>query len=178
MNWVAENIGLYFPSIEKCGYTRHWMSFLRPGVIKQHKLQTLYICLNFIGDNSIVRYSIVGGDPSRLFTIDSVTGELRVGRSLDREDQGYYNLAVQAEDQAAQHRASSTAMVRERVSPYPGILLLNSYSASHDNWCTATLWNRIITAQCEGMGEVGSASGEVRAGTTSPMPEHKGFKLQ
>ena len=35
--------------------------------------------------------------------------------------------------------------------------LLNSYSASHNNWCTATLWNRIMTAQCEGMGEVGSA---------------------
>ena len=33
----------------------------------------------------------------------------------------------------------------------------NSYSASHDNWCTGTLWNRVITAQCEGMGEVGSA---------------------
>ena len=35
--------------------------------------------------------------------------------------------------------------------------VLNSCSASHDNWCTATLWNRIMTAQCEGMGEVGSA---------------------
>ena len=34
---------------------------------------------------------------------------------------------------------------------------LNSYSASCDNWCTTTLWNRIMTAQCEGMGEVGSA---------------------
>ena len=34
---------------------------------------------------------------------------------------------------------------------------VNSYSTSHDNWCTATLWNRIMTAQCEGMGEVGSA---------------------
>ena len=34
---------------------------------------------------------------------------------------------------------------------------LNSYSASHGNWCTATLWNRIMTAQCEGMGEVWSA---------------------
>ena len=38
-----------------------------------------------------------------------------------------------------------------------GLLTLNSYSASHDNWCTATLWNRIMTVQCEGMGEVGSA---------------------
>ena len=37
------------------------------------------------------------------------------------------------------------------------LLKINSYSASHDNWCTATLWNRIMTAQCEGMGEVGSA---------------------
>ena len=34
---------------------------------------------------------------------------------------------------------------------------VNSYSASNGNWCTATLWNRIMTAQCEGMGEVGSA---------------------
>ena len=34
---------------------------------------------------------------------------------------------------------------------------INSYSASRGNWCTATLWNRVITAQCEGMGEVGSA---------------------
>ena len=35
--------------------------------------------------------------------------------------------------------------------------VVNSYSASHGNWCTATLWNRIITTQCEGMGEVGLA---------------------
>ena len=39
----------------------------------------------------------------------------------------------------------------------PRCHLFNSYSASHDNWCTGTLWNRVITAQCEGMGEVGSA---------------------
>ena len=31
--------------------------------------------------------------------------------------------------------------------------IFNSYSASRDNWCTATLWNRIMTAQCEGMGK-------------------------
>ena len=33
-----------------------------------------------------------------------------------------------------------------------------------------------IDAQWEGMEDVGV--GEVRAGTTSPMPDHKGFKLQ
>ena len=36
-------------------------------------------------------------------------------------------------------------------------LCFNSWSASRDNWCTGTLWNMIITTQCEGMGEVGSA---------------------
>ena len=36
--------------------------------------------------------------------------------------------------------------------------------------------NRIITAQWEEMGRC--RVGEVRAGTTSPMPDHKGFKLQ
>ena len=41
----------------------------------------------------------------------------------------------------------------------------NSYSASHDNWCTVG-------------GDGGCRVGEVRAGTTSPMPDHKGFKLQ
>ena len=42
---------------------------------------------------------------------------------------------------------------------------INSYSASRDNWCTVG-------------GDGGCRVGEVRAGTTSPMPDHKGFKLQ
>ena len=44
-------------------------------------------------------------------------------------------------------------------------LYLNSYSASRDNWCAVG-------------GDVGCRVGEVRAGTTSPMPDHNGFKLQ
>ena len=46
-------------------------------------------------------------------------------------------------------------------------------SASHDNWCTGTRLNTIITAQWESV-----RVGEVRVNTTSPMPDHKGFKLQ
>ena len=42
---------------------------------------------------------------------------------------------------------------------------VNSYSASHDNWCTVG-------------GDGGCRVGEVRDGTTSPMPDHKSFKLQ
>ena len=41
---------------------------------------------------------------------------------------------------------------------------------------TGTLLNRVMTAQWEGMG--GCRVGEVRAGTASPIPAHKGFKLQ
>ena len=41
---------------------------------------------------------------------------------------------------------------------FPSVLVFfNSYNASHDNWCTETLLNRVITAQWEGMGDVGSA---------------------
>ena len=47
-----------------------------------------------------------------------------------------------------------TSLIPLCMNKLPLVLL---YSASHDNWCTATLWNRIMTAQCEGMGEVGSA---------------------
>ena len=42
---------------------------------------------------------------------------------------------------------------------------INSYSASRDNWCTVG-------------GDGGCRVSEVRAGTTSPMPDHKGFKPQ
>ena len=42
---------------------------------------------------------------------------------------------------------------------------INSYSASCDNSCAVG-------------GDGGCRVGEVRAGTTSPMPDHKGFKLQ
>ena len=37
------------------------------------------------------------------------------------------------------------------------VVHINSYSASHDNWCTGTLLNRVITVQWEGMGDVGVA---------------------
>ena len=45
------------------------------------------------------------------------------------------------------------------------VYIINSYSASHDNWCTVG-------------GDGGCRVSEVRTGTTSPMPNHKGFKVQ
>ena len=46
----------------------------------------------------------------------------------------------------------------------------NSSSASHDNWCTGTLLNRIITALG---GDRGCRVDKVQAGTTLPVPDHK-----
>ena len=43
--------------------------------------------------------------------------------------------------------------------------VVNSYSASRDNWCTVG-------------GDGGCRVGEVQAGTTPSMPDHNGFKLQ
>ena len=51
---------------------------------------------------------------------------------------------------------------------------VNSYSASHDNWCITLKQDNDSTVRGDG----GSRVGEVRAGTTSPMPKHKGFMLQ
>ena len=45
------------------------------------------------------------------------------------------------------------------------VMMLTLKSASFDNWCTVG-------------GDGGCRVGKVRAGTTSPMPDHKGFKLQ
>ena len=48
-------------------------------------------------------------------------------------------------------------------------------SASHDSWCTVALLNDNYSTVG---GDGGSRVGEVQAGTTSPMPDYKSFKLQ
>ena len=62
------------------------------------------------------------------------------------------------------------------ITPTSVFFVINSYSASHGNWCTTNTLKQYNDSTVRGDG--GSRVGEVRAGTTSPMPEHKGFKLQ
>ena len=66
----------------------------------------------------------------------------------------YISLSKVLKKSFTNNSLSQSMNKQVHVSAHMGI---NSYSASHDNWCTATLWNRIMTVQCEGMGEVGSA---------------------
>ena len=54
---------------------------------------------------------------------------------------------------------------------------LNSWSASHNNWWTGTLLDLDFHYSTAG-GDGGCRVSEVQAGITSPMPDHKGFKLQ
>ena len=71
------------------------------------------------------------------------------------------------------HSAASVVAGGEVMLPLADVMFcpqserhnVNSYSTSRDNWCTMG-------------GNGGCRVSEVRAGTTSPMPDHKGFKLQ
>ncbi|KAJ8254969.1 hypothetical protein GJAV_G00199440 [Gymnothorax javanicus] len=58
--------------------------------------------------NNVIHYSIVSGDPEHQFSIDPRSGEIRVSRSLDREEVTHYSLTVQAADSG--HPPLSTAV--------------------------------------------------------------------
>ena len=58
-----------------------------------------------------------------------------------------WNLLFSTDKTCLMHIMSSKSSTKQ----------VNSYSASHDNWCTGTLLNRRITTQWEGMGDIGSA---------------------
>ncbi|KAM9850314.1 protocadherin Fat 2 [Aulostomus maculatus] len=49
--------------------------------------------------NSLLRYSIVSGDPLQQFTIHPRSGEITVCAALDREEMPHYSLTVQAADE-------------------------------------------------------------------------------
>ena len=53
-------------------------------------------------------------------------------------------------------------------------ICFNSLGASHDNWCIGTLILKQDNYSTVGE-DGGCRVGEVRAGTTSPMPDHKGL---
>lgn len=50
------------------------------------------------GLNSLLRYSIIAGDPNRDFSIGDDSGILRVARGLNYERKKIYSLIIQAED--------------------------------------------------------------------------------
>ena len=132
--------------------------------------------------------SLISSQPKdTCFDLSGIQTHIRQTRSMKT----YRNLSTRKESHLTnviwqQRRSSGVQRRREReitmltkethkmsflTPPYPVkqrwslLAYFVSQSVSHDNWCTVG-------------GNGGCRVGEVRAGTTSPMPDHKGFKLQ
>ncbi|XP_029020487.2 LOW QUALITY PROTEIN: protocadherin Fat 2 [Betta splendens] len=60
--------------------------------------------------NSLLRYSIVSGDPLQQFSIDPRSGEITVQTALDREETPHYSLTVQAADEGAPPLSSAVVI--------------------------------------------------------------------
>ena len=118
-----------------------------------HVKQTPYLCVSFyVSDSLFFEWCLAIGD----CCLHSFTGR------------GYRQITHQVTHTQLKHhefkswklyfkKTFSMISVQIPLANHPTVRHLNSYSASRDNWCTAILWNRIMTAQCEGMGEVGPA---------------------
>ena len=73
------------------------------------------------------------------------------------------------------HCASIVATSSLRVNICSAVRHMQTTDQNRSCRLTLKVLVATIDAQWEGMG---CRVGEVRAGTTSPMPDHKGFKLQ
>lgn len=56
----------------------------------------LFFLFNYTGSRGAVRYSIYSGDPNGFFSIDPVTGNIRVANLLDHETKSQVLLNIQA----------------------------------------------------------------------------------
>ena len=63
------------------------------------------------GSNAAIQYSIIEPVPSPTFQIDPASGSIYTLKVLDREEMANYRLVVQAKDQAAVDKKSSSATV-------------------------------------------------------------------
>lgn len=63
------------------------------------------------GENGEVRYAIIGGNTAGDFTIDGLTGEVRVVSPLDHEGKKYYRLVIRAQDSGSPPRSKTTQLL-------------------------------------------------------------------
>ncbi|KFD72669.1 hypothetical protein M514_15073 [Trichuris suis] len=66
------------------------------------------------GENGQVRYSIVSGNADLRFSIDYITGEVRVVDKLDYQQKNHYELLIRAQD-GGHHSRSNTTLLGIRV---------------------------------------------------------------
>lgn len=63
------------------------------------------------GKNGQVRYAIIGGNTAGHFTIDGLTGEVRVAAPLDHETNRHYRLVIRAQDGGSPPRSNTTQLL-------------------------------------------------------------------
>ena len=66
---------------------------------------------NDVGNNARVKYSIIGGNTGSTFSVDPESGNLYLGKPLDREHQDNFNLIVRAQDLGNPPKSNTTQVV-------------------------------------------------------------------
>uniref|UniRef100_A0A3Q3VQC2 Uncharacterized protein n=1 Tax=Mola mola TaxID=94237 RepID=A0A3Q3VQC2_MOLML len=84
------DINDHTPEFAQGGYSAEVTEDLTPGVTATDQDGPI---------NSLLRYSIVSGDPQQQFSIHPRSGEITVRTALDREEIPHYSLTVQAADE-------------------------------------------------------------------------------
>ena len=69
------------------------------------------------GNNSAIRYSIVGGDPLNNFTINNVSGEVKNAGAPDFETTEHFSIVIMAADLGSPSRnTTETLLIKVNVS--------------------------------------------------------------
>ena len=114
--------------------------------------------INMISQNKAILWQSQVQEKNKLLSLGHIDSTVLWGFPLALESvMQYFQSFIQP---APVFRDHNNVITEDMISKY-----INSLSASRDNWSTVG-----------GDGEC--RVGEVWAGTTSPMPDHKGFKLQ
>jgi Concanavalin A-like lectin/glucanases superfamily/Cadherin domain len=83
------------------------------------------------GDNTNLEYSIVGGDPERVFSLDIVTGQLTVAKTqlLDFETNAVFDIAIRVVDKRSKLDGVGQALVNvKNVIEIPSLGLVAHYT--------------------------------------------------
>jgi hypothetical protein len=93
-----------------------------------------------IADNAAVRFSITGGDPNHLFSVNSITGTITVNGVLDYERSAQQVLEITATDGFTANPKSATRLVTIEITDVAGVADPNT-DANHngipDAWETS-----------------------------------------
>ena len=64
-----------------------------------------------VGNNAMIKYSIIGGNTGSTFTIDQNSGNIYLQQNLDREQQDLYKLIIRAQDLGNPPKSNTTQVV-------------------------------------------------------------------